>query len=168
MARSTAAGAAILAGLAVLQSTVLSQFTILDGRPDLVLLAVMGWAVAGRPEEAMVWGLIGGCFLDLYSGIPFASTSIVLVLLAYLVSFLGSRFWQAHFFLPLGVVLAASFVLHAWGIGLLLILGREIDLSQALTRVVLPSTFLNLALALPAAQAAAGLSRTLHPPEVSF
>ncbi len=167
MTRSAAVGVALLAGLAILQSTVLSQFTILDGRPDLVLLAVMSWATAGRADEAMVWGLIGGCLLDLYSGVPFASTSIVLILLAFGVSFLGTRFWQAHFFLPLGVVLAASFVLHAWGIGLLLILGRDIDLSQALTRVVFPSTFLNLALALPAAQAAAGLSRTLHPPEIS-
>lgn len=167
MARAAAVGAGLLAGLAVLQSTVLSQFTILDGRADLVLLAVMGWAVAGHSEEAMVWGLIGGCFLDLYSGVPFASTSIALITLAYLVSFLGMRFWQAHFFLPLGVILASSLALHAWGIGVLFLLGREIDLSQALTRVVLPSTILNLALALPAAQIAAGLSRRLHPPEVS-
>jgi rod shape-determining protein MreD len=153
--------------LAVLQSTVLAQFTLLDGRADVILVAVVCWAMAGRGEDAMVWALIGGLLLDLFSALPFGSTAIVLILLAYLVSFLRTGFWEANLLLPLGVVLAASIAFHGWGIGTMLVLGRAVDLSQAVVRVVVPSTLLNLALALPATQLVASLNRALFPPEVA-
>lgn len=165
--RSLGVGILILAALAVLQSTVLAQFTLLDGRADVVLVAVLCWAMVGRAVDAMVWGLVGGLFLDLYSAIPFASTSIVLILLAYLVSLLRAGFWEANFLLPLGVVLAASLIFHAWDIGILLVLGRSIDFSQAIVRVVIPSTILNLILALPLTQLASTLHRAMFPPEVA-
>ena len=58
--RSLGVGLPILAALAVLQSTVLAQFTLLDGRADLILVVVLCWAMAGRGQDAMVWALIGG------------------------------------------------------------------------------------------------------------
>src|SRR3989304_5009265 len=98
---SLGVGIPILAALAVLHSTVLAQLTRLDGRAYVILVAVLGWAMAGRAEDAMVWGLVGGLFLDLFSAVPFGSTAIVLILLAYLVSFLRTGFWEGNFFLPL-------------------------------------------------------------------
>lgn len=165
--RSLGVGIPILAALAVLQSTVLAQFTLLDGRADVILVAILCWAMAGRGEDAMVWALVGGLLLDLFSAVPFGSTAIILILLAYLVSLLRAGFWEANILLPLGVVLAASIAFHAWGIGTMLVLGRSLDLSQAVARVVVPSTLLNLALAIPATQLVASLNRALFPPEVT-
>src|SRR3990172_1356563 len=105
---SLGVGLPILAALAVLQSTVLAQFPLLDGRADVILVAVLCWAMAGRGEDAMVWALIGGLLLDLFSAVTFGSTAIVLILLAYFVSLLRTGFWEANLLLPLGVVLAAS------------------------------------------------------------
>ena len=135
-------GIPLLAFLAVLQSTILSHIQLLDGRPDAVLIAVVGWSIAGRTNEAMVWGLIGGAFLDLYSGVPFGSTSIALIIVAYLVSFPEGRFWESHVIMPLGVMLVASTVFHMLGIGTLVLIGEPIDFDTALTRVLLPSTFM--------------------------
>ncbi|MEX2030142.1 MAG: rod shape-determining protein MreD [Anaerolineales bacterium] len=165
--RSLGVGIPILAALAVLQSTVLAQFTLLDGRADVILVAVLCWAMAGRGEDAMVWGLVGGLLLDLFSAVPFGSTAMILILLAYLVSLLRAGFWEANLLLPLGVVLAASIIFHGWGIGTMLVLGRAIDLPQAVARVVIPSTLLNLALAIPATQLTVYLNRALFPPEVT-
>lgn len=161
-------GVPLLATLAILQSAVLSGVRLLDGQADLVLLAVVAWGLAERWSEALVWGMIGGLLVDLFSGVPFGTTSVILVVIAYLGSFMEGRFWGAHVFVQMGLVLIASLVYHLYGLAVLLLMGRTVDLSMALTRVLLPSTFLNLLLALPAVQLARSLRATLFPPEVKI
>lgn len=161
-------GVPLLVILAILQSSVFSHLALLDGRPDLVLLAILSWSLAGRHNEAMLLGLIGGLFLDLLSGLPFGSHAIILVLVIYLVASFEDRFWEAHFLLPLSVSLIASLLFHGLEIGTILLMGRSLDFAYMMTRVILPSTFLNLVLALPAAQLAEGLRSRLYPPEVEI
>jgi rod shape-determining protein MreD len=161
-------GIPLLAFLAVLQSAIFGHIRLLDGRPDLVLLAIVGWGVVGRGREAMVWGLIGGLFLDLLSGIPFGASAIALVLVAYLASFSEGRLWEAHLLMPLGVTLMGSLLYHGLTLAALMLAGHTIDLETAAMRVLLPSTFLNLVLALPAAQLAEALRRSFSRPEVTI
>ena len=164
----TLIGIPLLALLAVVQSSVLSHIRLLDGRPDAVLVAVVGWSIVGRTNEAMGWGFIGGAFLDLFSGVPFGSTAIALVLVAFLVSFPEGRFWESHVVMPLGVMLVASTVFHVLGIATLVLIGQPLDLDIALTRVLLPSTFLNLVLILPVIQVGNSVTQRLFPPEVKI
>ncbi|UCF61977.1 MAG: rod shape-determining protein MreD [Anaerolineaceae bacterium] len=161
-------GVPLLLILAIFQSSVFSHLALLDGRPDLVLLAVLSWSLAGRHNEAMLLGLIGGLFLDLFSGLPFGSHAIILVFVIYFAASFEGRFWEAHLLLPLSVSLIASLLFHGLEIGTILIMGRSFDFTYVLTRVVLPSTFLNLVLVLPASQFAEGLRARLYPPEVEI
>jgi len=161
-------GLPLLAALAILQSSVVAHLELLNGRPDLVLLAVIAWSLAGRPVEAMVWGLIGGAFLDTFSGQPMGTTSMALVLIAYLASWLEGRFWEAHLFMTFGVTLSASLLFYLIMLAVLLLAGQPIDWGLALTRVVLPSTFLNLLLAFPATQLASAVQRSLFPQKVAI
>jgi rod shape-determining protein MreD len=161
-------GIPLLVGLAILQSSMLGTFHFIDGRPDLILLAVIGWALAGGRTEAMVWGLIGGCLLDMFSEVPFGSSAIILILLAYLVSLYEGRVWEEHLLMPLGITLLASAAYHLWGLGILFVMGRPIDLPFAVSRVIMPSVFLNLILALPASQLLKGLRNRFYPPEVEI
>lgn len=161
-------GVPILAALVVLQATVLGQIRVLDGAPDLVLLAVVGWALTGRAKQAMTLALIGGLLLDLLSGLPLGVSALPLILCAYLVGLGKGRFWEAHFLMPLGAVLGASIVYHGVQLGVLFVLGRLPELAFAVSRVVLPSAVLNVLLALPTAQLAQGLEQRLYPPEVGI
>jgi rod shape-determining protein MreD len=161
-------GIPLLALLAILQSAVLSHIGLLDGRPDLILLAVVGWSLTGRWREAMIWGFVGGLLLDLLSGVPFGTSAMALVLVATFTSLLEGRFWEANLLIPLGAMLLASLAYHAVLLGALLISGHPIDLGLAASRVVLPSLFLNLVFALPTAQLATSLQRSLFPPEVAI
>lgn len=161
-------GVPLLLFLALLQSSVFSQLTLLDGRPDLVLLAVLSWSLAGRHVEAMFLGMLGGFFLDLFSGLPFGSHAIALILVIYLLSFFEGRFWEAHLLMPLSVSLIASLIFHGLEVGTILLMGRTFDVAHAMTRIVLPSTFINLVLVLPASQLAEGLRSRLYPPEVEI
>jgi rod shape-determining protein MreD len=161
-----AIGVPFLAILAVLQSSVLSYLRFLDGRPDLVLLAVVAWGLTGRAREAMAWGFTGGIFLDLLSGLPIGASSLMLTLIAYLVSFLEGRFWEAQLLMPLAITLIASLIYHFFGLGAIALSGRGIDVSMAIARVIMPSTFLNLLIALPVTQLARSIAQRLDPPEV--
>jgi rod shape-determining protein MreD len=161
-------GLPLMAGLAILQSSVVAHLQLLNGRPDLVLLAVIGWSLAGRPVEAMVWGLIGGAFLDTLSGQPMGATSMALVLIAYLASWLEGRFWEAHLFMTLGVTLIASLLFYLMMLAVLLITGQPVDWGLAFTRVVLPSSFINLLLAVPVAQLSSSAQRALFPEKVAI
>jgi rod shape-determining protein MreD len=114
----------------------------------------------------MAWGFIGGIFLDLLSGLPIGASSLMLTLIAYLVSFLEGRFWEAHLLMPLAIALIASLIYHFFGLGAIALSGRGIDVSMAIARVIMPSTFLNLLITLPVTQLARSISQRLDPPEV--
>jgi rod shape-determining protein MreD len=159
-------GVPVMALLAILQSSVFSMLRILDGAPDLVLIAIVGWSLTGRMHESMVLALVGGLFLDLLSGAPFGLSAVGLVIVAYLVSFLEGRFWEANFLIPLGVMSAAAVVYHANLALAAALSGRPIDLELAVSRVLLPSALLDVLLALPAAQLAVRVRDLLFPPRV--
>jgi rod shape-determining protein MreD len=159
-------GIPLLAFLAILQSTMFANVGFYDGRPDLVLLAITGWALAGEGEQAMVWAFTGGIFLDVLSALPVGTSSIALVLVAYLVSLYSRRIWEVNLIMPLGVTLVASVLFHSVLLLALLLLGRVVPLDYAYVRVILPSTFINLLFALPVSQGLAGLQRRLYPPEI--
>jgi rod shape-determining protein MreD len=161
-------GVPLMALMALIQSTMLSQFRFLSGRPDLILLVVIGWGLAGRSTESMVFAFFGGLFLDFFSALPFGTHAIALVLVALLVSLYERRIWEANILIPLGITLMGSLVYHMIILAVLLLSGRQIDLTFAFGRVILPSTFLNIILAIPMAQAMAGIARRLYPAEVDL
>jgi rod shape-determining protein MreD len=163
-----ALGVPLLALLAVVQSVVFSQVRLVGGQADLVLLAIVAWALTGRWREAMILGVVGGAFLDLLSAVPIGMSSLALVLIAYGVAATEGRLWGAHLLTPLGVILAASLVFSAVSLLGSLLAGAVIDIGSVSTRIVLPSLFLNLLLAVPAAQLASVLQRMLYPPEVEI
>lgn len=165
---STLISIPLLVLLAISQSAIVNDLTLLDGRPDLILLVVVAWGIIGRYRESMIWGLIGGLALDLLSGLPTGVTAFNLILIAFLVSFSEGRFWESHILMPLGVMLAASALFYVLSILTLWVLGHQIEFEYALIRVALPGTFLNLLLTLPATQIISALNRLLHPPEVSI
>ncbi len=161
-------GIPLLVALAILQTTVLADIRFFDGRPDIVLLVIIGWSLAGGNRQAMIWGLLGGILLDSFSGLPMGSNAISFILIAFLVSLYAGRVWEANLLMPLGITLFASMMYHTIALGWLFLLGRNIDLQFAYTRVILPSTILNIALILPIAQILLGLYRRLYPPEVEI
>jgi len=161
-------GTGLMALLAVVQSSLLNRFPFLDGTVTLILLATVSWALTGRVTEAMLWAFVGGIFLDLLSGAPFAVSSMALVAAVYLASLTEGRFWEAHPMAPLGIMAVASLVYFAVTMTAVWISGHPIDPGLALTQVVLPSTFLNLLLALPTAQLATRLRESAFPPPVTM
>ncbi len=161
-------GVPLLSLLAILQSVLMGYFELLDGRADLVLVAVVAWSLTRRSEEAMVLGVIGGFALDLLSGLPFGMNALTLLIVTFLVSFLEGRFWEAHLLMPLGVMLVASLTYHILSTFVGMILVQDVSFMYVFRRIILPSTFLNVIIALPASQLASALHYRLYPQEVEL
>jgi rod shape-determining protein MreD len=161
-------GIPLLIVLAILQTTVFADIHFFDGRPDIVLLAVIGWGLAGGDRQGMVWGLIGGLLLDSFSGLPLGSSAISLILIAFLVSLYAERVWEANLLMPIGIALGASLIFHFLSLGWLFTMGRNLDLPFSITRVILPTSILNMILILPIYQLMYGLHRRLYPPEIEI
>lgn len=160
-------GIPLLAVLAALQSSLVNHLRLLDGRPDLVLLAIVSWALTGRGREAMLLGFAGGIFLDLFSEVPLGVSSTALVIVAGLASFSEGQFWGVNPLMQLAAVLVSSAIFYGVGLLAILLAGRQLDLMTALSRVVLPGLFLNLVLALPAIQLGDSLHSSLFPERVT-
>ena len=154
--------------LAIAQSAVVSHLRLAGGQADVVLVAVVAWGLTGRSKEAMVFGLAGGIILDLLSALPIGTTSLILVVIAYLVALTEGRLWGAHLLTPPAVVFAASLAFSGYQLLASVLAGAAVDWPTITSRVLLPEAFLNVVLSVPAAQLAAALQRLLFPPRVEI
>ncbi|MFQ5407702.1 MAG: rod shape-determining protein MreD [Anaerolineales bacterium] len=166
--RSLPIGLVLLAILAVLQSTVLSQFQWGRGRPDLVALAVLVWSLVSDRNDALAWALGGGLFLDTLSGGPIGAITLALVFVSLLAGLTESRLWESHILLPLAAVAIGTVLYHLIYLAALTASGRQTAWIEALVAITLPTTVLNLVLTIPAYRGARWLADQLWRGDVAI
>jgi rod shape-determining protein MreD len=166
-----------MAVLALLQSALLPHFPVLGGQPQLWLVASVAWTLHRGLETGLVWAVVAGLFLDLWSAAPLGLTSLALMGAVIIVSRLQRLFPESRLLLPLGLTALATLLF--WGLDLLLIrlampalmsrmevlptsallqnprvdilaaVARGYGLGQPSARIILLSTILNTILAMP-------------------
>lgn len=153
----------ILGVLLLLQTAVISRFPLLHGFADLVMLAVIAWALQKRVQTAWQWGIIGGLLVGIVSGLPFWATLAIYLLAVSVALALRKRVWQAPilamFIATFGITLLAHFI----SIVAVRITGTSLPLLQTLNLITLPSMILNLVLAIPTFYLLADLAKFLYP-----
>lgn len=156
----------ILGSLLVIQSAVLSRFPLLHGAADLVLVAVIAWALQKRVQTAWQWGIIGGLLVGMASALPFWACLAIYLLAAAVALALRKRVWQA----PILAMFIATFVItllsHLISVATLRINGTILPLTQTLNLISLPTVILNLIFAIPAFYLLADLAKWLYPEEL--
>ena len=156
----------ILAGLAIIQSIVLSNIPLLLGTVDIVLVVLLAWALQDRVQTAWQWSIIGGGFMTLLSGLP-----IGVYLAGYLGATLMARYIRRRIWkLPFLGMLAATFI------GTIVVLsaswfarwlsGVYIPIGNALLLIALPSILLNLLITVPVFFVMKDLATSLYPKEI--
>ncbi|MDQ4078491.1 MAG: rod shape-determining protein MreD [Chloroflexota bacterium] len=100
----------LLAGL--LQSTLISEFDLWGVHPNLVLTLVLGWSLLRGGREGLIWGLMGGVILDLYSVAPFGTFTIAMLVAALVTSLTEVLPIQATVLLSVGLMLVVSPLFH--------------------------------------------------------
>jgi rod shape-determining protein MreD len=137
----------LLTGVALIQTTVLSRISVLGGRPNLMLLVVLIWAVVRGLDEGLVWAFVGGLIVDLLSGGPLAGTALALVAAAFLAGqSLGEEVGSEVVRLMMLTVLGAL-TYHLTVLVVLGWTGHAVSWGFSLARVAGPSVVLNAVLA---------------------
>ncbi len=138
---------------ALSQATLAPRLTLFGARVDLVLLLVVGWAIMRDLDEAVLWGLLGGALVDLFSVAPFGTTVLALGVVAVLASWLSQLFRRSPFVAMLVLAPIATILGDLLRAVVLQRLGWPIDYPAAVALVILPGCLVNT-LAAPVVYAA--------------
>jgi len=133
----------ILFGLALLQSTVMPKVTLLGVHPDLLLMAVTSWSLLRGSEEGMLWALVGGVALDLFSAAPFGIYSLGLLLIGFAAGLGQRNMLRIDILAPILVIPLSTLVYLLVTMALLTLLGWEMEWGARLRTVLLPSILIN-------------------------
>jgi len=158
----------LLGALLILQSSVVSRVPLLHGTADLVLLAIIAWALQKRVQTAWHWGIIGGLLVSFASALPLGVVLGGYLLAVSLALTLRSRVWQVPILAMLVATFLGTIIAHLITLVVLRVSGVPLPWLQALNMVILPSVLLNLLLALPFYVLLGDLARWLYPAELEM
>jgi rod shape-determining protein MreD len=156
----------LLGLLTIFQTALVSRIPLLNGTADLVLLAVVAWALQKRVRTAWQWSIIGGLLVSMVSALPLGIPLVGYSLATGLALLLRRRVWQAPILAMFIAVFAGT--LTNLGVDLVAVLasGSPIPPFEAFNLVVLPSVLLNLLFAVPAYALMGDLAGWLYPEEI--
>lgn len=153
----------ILILLLIVQTAILSNTPLLQGTTDVVLLAVIAWAIQKKVDTAWVWGIIGGLLVGYVSAVP---------LPVYLAAYLGAvgialllrqRVWNVPFLGMLIATFTGTILLQGSTVIALRIADTPLAMNDTLNLIILPGLVLNLILALPFFLIFGDLAKWLYP-----
>lgn len=142
-------GIPILLLAAVLNATLMVEFRVGNGAPDLVFLFVISWALLVSVQDALFWAVIGGVMQDMFSIAPLGTSALGLVVVAFLSDVLFGQISRRNVLIP-PLVAAAGTVIYHLGILLALQMASiNVPLGRGLSYVTLPTVVYNTLLILP-------------------
>lgn len=134
----------LLAFVVALQASVLPQFRLLSGQPDLMLLIVIAWAVYAEREEAIVWAFVGGILQDLLTPLPIGTSIIAPLMVIFGIKAMSEQVFRFGLILLLGFVILGTLIHHGIVLTLLGAQGFSFDPVVVLQQMLVPTLFLNI------------------------
>lgn len=133
----------------VLQMSIFSQWKILSGSADIVLLFVVAWCLHDRNKQLWLLVIVMAGIAGSISALP-AYFPIVVYLFVFRVSKLfQARLMQSPLLSMLVLTFAATLLQLILSMGYLFVIQVDLNFSDALVEVALPSVLLNMLLAIP-------------------
>ena len=155
----------VLVVVLMIQSIVVSSLTLLGGTADLMLLVLIAWALQDRVNTAWEWAVLGGLMIGYVSALPIYIPVLGYGLVTLLARLIQRRIWQTPILAMLFVTVFGTLLVNLLTLISLQFGGTPITFSEAISLVVLPSTMLNLIVALPVYLLLRDLARWLYPAE---
>lgn len=137
----------ILFGL--LEASVLPMFRIAGLQPNLLLVLFVAWLMVRGSSEAFVLIPLGGLIIGLVDGAPLGTALLALAPLAVVQEIRGARLAESGLVLSAVFVVAMTFLYHLIYLAVFTIQGESGSWLLALTRVIIPTAFLNVLVLLP-------------------
>ncbi len=90
----------VLAMIAIVQATVGAHLSLLQVKPNLILLLVLIWTLIRGRREGMFIGFCGGVWLDLLGMSPLGLSSLALILASFLAGIGRHQVLTTHILVP--------------------------------------------------------------------
>ena len=139
----------ILGFITILQSAVISRLPLNRGTADLVLIVLVALALQKSISYTWQWSIVGGMFIDFFSGLPFGVFTASYLIATAIALFLRDRIWRYSFLMQLLVVFIGTTISHSLMMLILIFQGGSLELTTVLQVITLPSIILNFMLSLP-------------------
>ena len=156
----------ILGVLLMLQMAIFSDLRLLQGAVDLVLVAVIAWALQKRVESAWRWGIIGGLLVTIASALPLGVALLGYTLAVGIAILLRQRVWQIPILAMFVSTILGTLVIQVISMIALRLAGSPLPMIESLELITLPSILLNLLVAIPIFAIFGDLANWLYPEEI--
>lgn len=153
----------VLALLVMIQSAVFSKIPLLQGTTDLVLVALLAWALQKRVRTAWFWAIMAGLLVGYVSALPFGAVLVGYLLAVGLAVLLKQRVWQVPILAMLVATFFGTLMVNLIAILALQLTDTPISFWEAINLVTLPSVLLNLLIAIPLYALFSDLANWLYP-----
>jgi rod shape-determining protein MreD len=160
-------GLPLLLLAAVLQVTVMPEFRIGDGGPDLVLMMGVSWTLLAGMDEGLIWVIFGGLLLDVLQGTPLGVVALALVVAVSVPGIALGQIGRGSALLPALAVFVATGIYHLVLLVLYIIIGNPADIGHTLMNVTLPTTVFNAVLMIPVYRLLGVVYTATRPPGVT-
>ena len=139
----------LLALVVIFQSAIVSQFSLLAGYADLVLVMLAAWALQKSVTTAFQWAFLASIMISTISHMPWIVTLVGYVGVVVLAVLLQSRVWQAPLLAMFSVIFLGTLFMHLLSFLYLRFSGDPLPFGDSMGLVTLPSLLLNLLISIP-------------------
>ena len=142
-------GVPLIVLVALMEVSVLPMFRVYGLQPNLMLVLLVAWLIARGANEAFILAPLGGILLGFVDGAPAGTALIGLAPLAFLQDLRGSQLGEGGLISALGFTIVMSFYFNFVHLGVFALFGEAGEWGAAVTRIVIPTVLLNLAVLPP-------------------
>ncbi len=132
----------ILLVVALIQHVVLPQVTFFGAHPNLILVVVIAWGQLRGHRDGLLWALVGGLLLDLFSLAPLGTATVPLLVVMFLVGLLEFTAFRVVIWLPVAAAFLATPIFQMLSLAVLKTLGWGTGWERTV-EVLLPMATLN-------------------------
>ncbi len=133
----------VLGAAAIFQVVVGPRLAVYGVRPDLILLLVIARSLLAGRHDAVLWGFVGGLWMDILSGGPMGASSLALMAAALLTGVGHSAIFRRNLFVPSIAAVLGSAAFSLVYLAILTIVGYRFPPGLLLTELITPVVLYN-------------------------
>lgn len=157
----------LLGLLVIIQSAIVSRFTLLRGSADIVLLVIIAWALLDQDNSAWFWAVFGGIVVNMVSALPLFVPLIYYLISVAVAKLIRRRISQIPYLAMVISVFCGTIISLGLSWISLIIEGNPIPFSLAMNIIILPSLLLNIFLSFLVYFLIGGLAEKVYPEEIT-
>lgn len=156
----------LISSAMLIQNTIVTQFQLLYGAADLVMLVLLCWILQSDKGTYLWFGAFAGLLVGVSSAIPFWLPVFGYTFLVWGVTLVQRKVWQVPVWLLLISTFIGSLLIYGMEVIYLWLTGYPLDLVEVFNIILLPSLVLNMILVLPIFGVVGEVAKVVYPKEV--